>query len=103
MGLLSHQLACLRRRNHMPCSMARQASQLHHALPSPSDPASSTADPSWAQQWTRQLTSWLVAAGLALALFIGSSPTADAAIFPFAPPPTAPATLEMKVCLMMGL
>lgn len=53
--------------------------------------------PVWAQQWTKQVVGWLVAAGLALALFLGGSSTAYAAVFPFASPPAAPATLEMKV------
>lgn len=49
------------------------------------------------QQWTKHVLGWLMAAGLALALFLGGSPSAYAAVFPFTSPPAAPATLEMKV------
>ena len=80
--------------------------QLHRALPTASQQgpeASSEAgidfDMPMAQQWARQCLGWLMAAGLALALFLGGSPTAYAAVFPFASTPAAPATLEMKVSL----
>ena len=55
------------------------------------------------QQWTKHVLGWLMAAGLALALFLGGSPSAYAAVFPFTSPPAAPATLEMKVsCVGAG-
>lgn len=76
-------------------SIARRASQLHHALPSTSEAATNSTE-AWPQQWTRQVAGWLVAAGLAIALMF--SPTAYAAVFPFTgPPPAAPAAMEMKV------
>ena len=46
------------------------------------------------------MASFLVAAGLALALVLGSSPAAFASVFPLVDTPTSPATLEMKVQML---
>ncbi len=50
--------------------------------------------------WQSRVASFLVAAGLALALVLGSSPAAFASVFPLVDTPTSPATLEMKVRML---
>lgn len=52
------------------------------------------------ERWQSRVASFLVAAGLALALFLGSSPAAFASVFPLVETPASPATLEMKVCVL---
>ncbi len=51
----------------------------------------------WQQQWQSRVASFLMAAGLALALLMGGSSPAYASVFPLVETPVNPATLEMKV------
>ncbi|CAL8461626.1 g1157 [Coccomyxa elongata] len=89
---------------------ASSSAQSHSKLPHPhawrwqegtaSDAASSSATAGAAapflERWQSRVASFLVAAGLALALVLGSSPAAFASVFPLVETPTSPATLEMK-------
>ena len=59
--------------------------------------AAAAAAVSALNHWSQKALQILFAAGLAVALLFGTSPTACAAVFPFAEAPAAPATLEMKV------
>lgn len=68
------------------------------AASSSSSSAAHAEQTGWQQQWHSRVASFLMAAGLALALLLGGSPAANASVFPLVEAPVNPATLEMKVC-----